>query len=280
VPADPVAFGRLPGVGRYTAGAVLSIAFGRSLPVLDGNVARVFSRQFGMAVSVRDPLGARALWATAAMLVPMQRAGDWNQALMELGATICLPRSPLCQICPFSRTCLARREGRIDELPPMAPRRATVRVRRAIALVESRGRWLVERLSGGLLEGMWEPPGVELSGDESAAAALSAKLRGLGILAPITDSGRRVKHTITHRRIEVELWRAGAVRDAKPARRVRGTGREPGGDSRAAWVAGYDRAYALTSLARKALGQERVSGTAPSRRPSSVSRSASRRCSS
>ena len=206
VPADPASFARLPGVGRYTAGAVQSIAFGHPLPVLDGNVARVFSRLFGLPVSVRAPAGARTLWALAESLVPMRNPGDWNQALMELGATVCLPRGPKCGKCPLARTCVARREGRIDELPPVVERRATVKLRRAIALVTWRGRVLVERLSGSLLDGLWEPPGVELEDGEEAGPLLEARLRALGVRARLRDTGERVKHTITHRRIEVEVW--------------------------------------------------------------------------
>jgi len=209
VPRDVESFHRLPGVGRYTAGAVLSIAFGNPLPVLDGNVARVLSRLFGIAAAFRDPRGARTLWERASTLVPMRDPGTWNQALMELGATICTPRSPRCEVCPVAPTCRARIEGRIAELPPAPQRRATVRVRRAIALIEWRGRWLVEQLEGPLLRGMWEPPGVTLEADEPAEPRLREKLRALGVSAlRLADSGERVKHTITHRRIEVEVWRA------------------------------------------------------------------------
>jgi A/G-specific adenine glycosylase len=218
VPSDPESFGKLPGIGRYTAGAVLSIAFGRALPVLDGNVARVFARAFGRAVSVRDPAGARELWALAGSLVPMRDPGGWNQALMELGATICTPAAPRCGLCPLAGRCRALAEGRVDELPPVATRRATVKLRRAIALVEWRGRWIVERRAGELLEGLWEPPGVELAAGAAAGRALSARLRALGVRAKLADSGERVRHTITHRRIEVEVWRGRA--SAAPARRA------------------------------------------------------------
>lgn len=243
VPADVEDFQRLPGVGRYTAGAVLSIAFGNPLPVLDGNVARVLSRVDGLAVSYRDPRGARTLWDRASTLVPMRDPGAWNQALMELGATICTPRSPRCEDCPVARVCRARIEGRVAELPPAPKRRATVRVRRAVALVEWRGRWLVERLSGPLLDGMWEPPGVELEEEEPAGAPLREKLRALGVAgARLADTGERVKHTITHRRIEVEVWR-GVVREKpRPA------------PARTTFVARDGSGVAITALAKKALG--------------------------
>ena len=241
VPGDVESFHRLPGVGRYTAGAVLSIAFGYPLPVLDGNVARVLSRYDGVAVSYRDPRGARTLWERASTLVPMRDPGAWNQALMELGATICTPRSPRCEECPVSGTCRAFLEGRVAELPPPLKRRATVGIRRAVALVEWRGRWLVERLSGALLDGLWEPPGVELEGEEPAGRALRGKLASLGITgARLADTGERVTHAITHRRIEVEVWR-GVVRE-KPRVAVRAALVDAGGSDRA-----------ITALAKKAL---------------------------
>ncbi len=213
VPDDPAAFARLPGVGRYTAGAVQSIAFGRPLPVLDGNVARVFSRWFALAESPRTPAGSRALWTVAESLVPMRAAGDWNQALMELGATVCLPRAPRCGACPVARSCRARRENRVAEFPPAAARRTSERVRRAVALVSRRGKWLVVRRAGALLEGLWEPPGVELANGDAAGARLAEALGGLGVKARLADTGLRVRHTITHRRIEVEIW-AGEARAA------------------------------------------------------------------
>src|SRR6185503_20273858 len=100
VPDDPEAFGALPGVGRYTTAAVLSICFDRPLAVLDGNVARVLSRLYALHESVRDPRGARRLWERAQALVPARNPGDWNQAVMELGAVICTPRAPRCGACP------------------------------------------------------------------------------------------------------------------------------------------------------------------------------------
>jgi len=124
VPDDPEAFGGLPGVGRYTTGAVLSIAFDRPLPALDGNVARVLSRLFALPATVREPRGARALWALAEALVPARGAGDWNQAVMELGATVCLPRAPRCEACPVRTMCLALAAAR--SRPCRRPPRAGV----------------------------------------------------------------------------------------------------------------------------------------------------------
>jgi len=117
--ADELA--ELPGVGRYTAGAIASIAFGRRAPVVDGNVARVLSRLAGLAGDVRSPVVSRRLWALAAEWIDAERPGDFNQALMELGETICVPRSPDCARCPVRARCAAHRQGRVAELP--TPRR-------------------------------------------------------------------------------------------------------------------------------------------------------------
>jgi A/G-specific adenine glycosylase len=226
VPDDPLAFGRLPGVGRYTTGAVLSIAFDRSLPALDGNVARVLSRLFALPATLREPRGARALWALAGALVPARGAGEWNQAIMELGATVCLPRAPRCPECPVRRRCRALALGRVDALPPAGPRRVPERVRRAVALIERGGRLLVVRREGELLGGLWEPPGVEIAGGRAPRRALGAALARLGLEVRLSPTRHVIRHTITHREIEVEVWRGRlrapaprACRFADPARR-------------------------------------------------------------
>ena len=238
VPGEPAAFARLPGVGRYTAGAVLSIAFDRALPVLDGNVARVLSRLRALPAAVREPRGAKALWALAAALVPRRRPGDWNQALMELGATVCLPRSPRCEGCPVRRWCRALSLGRVAAFPPMPARRVGEKVRQAVVLVERRGRMLVARREGPLLAGLWEPPGVELAPRRSARAALRARLAGLGLRARLAPAGQTIRYTITHRNITAEVWRG----------EVDGSVRLP---ARLRWVDPRRPGVALTALAKK-----------------------------
>ena len=248
VPSDPLVFGARPGVGRYTAGAVLSIAFDRPLAVLDGNVARVLARWNAMHVSHRDSQGSRQLWAVADSLVPMRRAGDWNQALMELGATVCLPRAPRCGECPVAVECRGLASGNPEAFPETPVRRAVTHLRRAVAIVERGGRTLVERREGALLAGLWEPPGVELESGARAGASLTARLRALGVRARLEDTGARVRHTITHRRIEVEVWRAAAEKPGAPAPRTAGR-------DRVRWIRGRERGIALTALARKVMGE-------------------------
>jgi A/G-specific adenine glycosylase len=238
VPDDPEVFAALPGVGRYTLGAVLSIGHGRALPLVDGNVARVFARWWARPWQVKRPADAKALWALAAEQLPARGAGEWNQALMELGATVCTPRAPRCGECPVSRHCRAFALGRVEAFPPAARRRATERVRRAVAWLERDGRVLVVRRRGALLDGLWEPPGVELAPGEDATRALAVLLRSLGIRATLADTGARVRHAITHRSIEVELWRG------------RPTGRM-GEDPTRRWAEPRSRELALTALTRK-----------------------------
>lgn len=243
VPARAQAFAALPGVGRYTLGAVQSIGFGARLPVVDGNVARVLARWSARPLQLKSSAGARALWELAGRLVAAPQAahapGDWNQALMELGATVCTPRAPRCGDCPVRRGCRAFALGRPDEFPPAAARRGRVRVRRAVAIVSRGGRLLVARREGALLERLWEPPGVELALGDSAAPALRARLASLGVRADLRDTGIRVRHVITHRAIEVELW-TGALRGP----------RRTGALLR--WTDPRTRELALTALSRRA----------------------------
>jgi A/G-specific adenine glycosylase len=245
VPGEPAAFARLPGVGRYTAGAVLSIAFDRALPVLDGNVARVLSRLRALPAAVREPRGAKALWALAAALVPARRPGDWNQALMELGATVCLPRSPRCAGCPVRRWCRALALDRVAELPPVPARRAGEKVRQAVVRIERRGLVLVARREGPLLAGLWEPPAVELAPRRAARPALRARLAGLGLAVRLSPTGRSVRYTITHRDITAEVWLGVLVGGARLPAGLR-------------WVDPRRPAVALTALARKVAGPRPV----------------------
>ena len=242
VPRDPESFGRLPGVGRYTTGAVLSLAFDRPLAVLDGNVARVYSRLFALNAAVRDPRGARRLWALADVLVPARGAGEWNQALMELGATVCLPRAPRCDACPVATLCRARASGRVDEYPPVIARRVPVVVRRAVALIERGGRLLMARREGPLLGGMWEPPGVDLRAGLPARVQLAEALARLGVRVRLAPTGRSVRHVITHRAITVKLWRGEPVGPQPRTAHLRRVSREGAG-------------LPLTALGRRLLGQ-------------------------
>ena len=184
----------LPGVGRYTAGAILSIAFEKPYAVVDGNVIRVFSRLFGLRGRAKDPAFVKEIWKRAAPLVPKAAPGDWNQALMELGATVCTPESPSCGACPVSGFCVAFKKGIQDELPLPEKRREPTPVRWTCLWIERGGKLLIWRRSDKerLLKNLW---GLPEEGRLPAAAG-----RKLGA----------VSHAITHHALTVEL-REGAL---------------------------------------------------------------------
>lgn len=186
----------LPGIGRYTAGAILSIAFGQRHPIVDGNIARVLARWRLLRGDPSSSIMRRRLWDLAAELVAGAAApGDLNQALMELGATVCTPVAPDCSSCPIRRDCRARIAGAQERIPPPRRRREPVVVRSAVALVTRDGRCLVRRRGRtGLLDGMWELPTFD-----DGTGGLSLR-RGARLAT--------VKHTITYRRMLVDVHRA------------------------------------------------------------------------
>jgi A/G-specific adenine glycosylase len=193
----------LPGIGRYTAGAILSIAFGRAEPILDGNVARVLSR-----VSLEeDP---RALWSLAARLVPRAAPGDFNQALMELGATVCTPRAPDCLACPIAAHCAARREGRQEELPRARKKAPSKIVEQVTVLVEKPGRLLLcQRPTAGLWGGLWEPPtGARLQGEAPLEAAARIVRASCGLTALALRPIDKFEHVLSHRRVRFAAFAA------------------------------------------------------------------------
>lgn len=196
----------VPGVGLYTASAVLSIAYGVPLPVVDGNVRRVLARLFAL----RGPRWRKdgPYYDKAEAVLDRDSPGDWNQALMELGATVCTPRQPACPVCPLRAQCRARELGQQERLPEGRARREPVAVTVAAAVVEKDGRvLLVRRAEGRLMGGFWEVPQTSL--ESQGLPDLARELRerhGLdvvpGALAVLA------RHAITFRRIRVEGYRA------------------------------------------------------------------------
>src|SRR5262249_12030343 len=134
---------RLPGFGRYTTNAVLSQAFDLSLPILEANSRRVLCRLLGERGDPRTGDVERSLWDAAAALLPRQRSGDFNQALMELGALVCTPEQPACARCPLRRSCIANRDGLQAQIPPSAPRRAPTQVSEVAIVLRQRDEVLV-----------------------------------------------------------------------------------------------------------------------------------------
>ena len=191
----------LPGFGRYTVGAVASIAFGRAVPLVDGNVARVLARLFGIQGAPGDTAREKRLWALAETLVEGERPGDWNQALMELGATVCRPEQPTCLLCPLRARCVALASGKVTQIPaPKVPAR-----RRALHLALAAARrgdavLLVRRDGTGLFGGLWELPGVECA-PGSEVEALRARWPEISVRAL-----GRVERTLTHRALTLEIF--------------------------------------------------------------------------
>jgi len=182
----------LPGVGRYTAGAILSIAFQKPFPLVDGNVIRVFSRLFGLKGRAKDPRFVGTMWPLAEKLMPKTNPGDWNQALMELGATMCTPDSPSCGACPVAAHCVAFKKGLQDMLPLPEAARKPVPVKWTCLWIEKDEKVLLWRRSEKerLLKNLW---GLPEAGRLAAAA------------------GRRLasaSHSITHHAMTVELREA------------------------------------------------------------------------
>jgi A/G-specific adenine glycosylase len=205
VPEDPNARRALPGVGRYTAGAIGSIAFEKPEPVVDGNVARVLSRLFRIDTPVGAGVTTKRLWNEASRLVPEERPGDFNQALMELGATVCTPRQAKCGECPLVRECEAHAHGQVEALPVAKPKRAPVSLNlSAVVVTAGRGAarklWLVKGDTA-LFGGLWGVPMSEGKPQDALKdTGLRARLRG--------GPAGEVEHLLTHRRLHVTIYRA------------------------------------------------------------------------
>lgn len=199
----------LPGVGRYTAGAVASIAFGRRAAILDGNVARVLSRWYAIKQPIDRPEVRDTLWRLALALVPAKHPGPFNEAMMDLGATVCLPRGPQCGQCPMARACQAKRLGLVEQIPMKAPRRPPQKVTHHVLAIRRDGRYLFQqRPDQGLWSAMWQMPTVEDLPQRSARGEhlrdwAIANLR-LNTLLPCRCGG--FAHQTTHRTIGFVVW--------------------------------------------------------------------------
>jgi A/G-specific adenine glycosylase len=215
LPADEAALRRLPGFGPYTAAAVASLAFGRPSPVIDANVRRVLMRVLGLR-GTADPKHDPVLKSFLDKVFPTDRPGDFNQALMELGALVCRGRSPQCLACPVRPACAAAREG-TQEIIPASKARRQERIEVVVAVIERDGRVLLqERPAGGLLAGLWEFPGGKVERDESLAAALRREVREeLGVEIEALRRLTTVRHSYT--RFDVTLHAYGCrIRGAAP----------------------------------------------------------------
>ncbi len=211
----------LPGVGRYTAGAIASIAFGIPAPVLDGNVARVLSRLLALEQPVDKPAGQRLLWGVAEDLVNPEDPSAHNQAMMELGALVCVPRSPRCPSCPLSEDCRARAQDQVERYPIKGPRRRPKKVRAVAGLLldAQRRMLLARRPEDGLLGGLWEVPGGDWPERVSAPAALEQVWRErVGVTIEVGERLGEVEHIFTHRKLRLVVHGI-EVTEGEPAAR-------------------------------------------------------------
>lgn len=232
----------LPGVGPYSAAAIGSIAFGLVEPAIDGNVERVVSRHLGIGGDPKRGQARKQVSMGARNLIHERRPGDSNQAIMELGATLCRPRMPLCPDCPLSPTCHAHHSGNAEAFPAARTRSAPTRVQRQVAVTQNQGRVLLFRRpdTSNLLTGMWELPWME--GQDRAELETRFADRYGGRWS-IGESLGRVRHSITHRSFDVEVL----------ATRME-AGEEVAEGQEAGWFTAHElEGLPMSSLVRKAL---------------------------
>ena len=209
LPSDVRSLLKLPGIGRYTAGAIASIAFGRSAPVLDGNVIRVFARVLDLDEDISQSATRERLWRVAAEWLPASGAGEYNQALMELGQRICRPRHPHCELCPIRSHCRARSAGTQESRPVRAKRPPTPHYDVTAGLIrDDRERLLIaQRPLDGLLGGLWEFPGGKVEAGECLAGCLKRELREeLAIEVDVNGLFAVVDHGFTHFKITLHAF--------------------------------------------------------------------------
>lgn len=200
---------KLPGIGPYIAGAVASIAFGRPEVALDGNVCRVLSRLLALDGDPRQMSVRRRLEEYARSIMPQDRPGPFNEALMELGATVCRPRRPRCDACPLSGDCQAHRRGQEEAFPTRIPRRTVPRYEVTAAVIRGPdGRFLLaRRKKDSFLGGLWEFPGGKREQGESLEECLARELQEeLGIEVAVGEHLVTLKHGYTHFRITLHAF--------------------------------------------------------------------------
>ena len=236
VPTSAADLRTLPGVGEYTAAAIASIAYGERVAAVDGNVARVIARLFGVTDDILSTRGKARVTAIACDLLSPGRPGDFNQAWMDLGSAVCTPVSPGCRQCPIRRDCDAASTGRTDSLPNRgADRDRTPRAQSLVVGAFARnGRILMrQRPPGGLWSNLWELPAIEVAGAKGHAEALRrlAAACGLDVTSEVTKIGT-LRHQLTHRSLTFHVYRREVPKGTRLRRR----------DTRHRWVTAAERA--------------------------------------
>jgi A/G-specific adenine glycosylase len=204
----------LPGIGRYTAGAICSIAYNQPVPIVDGNVVRVLARVFGIRGNARLPATQRKFWRISERIVnAASRCGSpeshcfrqANESLMELGATICLPRNPRCEACPIKRGCASSGRADVERLPNLGPRKTITRRHFLAFAIRHQQRWLVQRRPDGVVNGLlWEFPSLEVTGAD--ADAKHSSFACLGFKTSSLKKLCTIRHSITRYRIQLDVF--------------------------------------------------------------------------
>jgi A/G-specific adenine glycosylase len=198
---------KLPGIGRYTAGAIASIAFDADEPALDGNLKRVYTRLFDVDEPVDTSRGEKLLWIIARQNLPKGKSGDFNQALMDLGALICIPKVPRCLICPLMKHCKARENGTQQLRPVKKTKKSAPHYVHAAGVIIRKGKVLLaQRPSQGLLGGMWEFPNGRVEGDP-AEGLMEALCSGYSLKVQRKEALGVVQHAYTHFKVTVHVFR-------------------------------------------------------------------------
>jgi len=207
LPHSVDALRKLPGIGRYTAAAIASMAFGLDEPTLDGNIRRVYARLFNVDIPADSTEGEKLLWSLAADNLPKGKAGDYNQALMDLGATICLPKNPHCENCPLEKNCQARELGVQEARPVLKPKAEVPHHIHVAAVILQHGRVLLaKRPSRGLLGGMWEFPNGRVEANPARGLPKAIK-SGYSLDVCAGEALGVVNHAYTHFRVTVHAFR-------------------------------------------------------------------------
>jgi A/G-specific adenine glycosylase len=210
----------LPGIGRYTAGAIAAIAFGLDEPALDGNIRRVLARIFDVSQPARSPAGERRLWELVSAHLPTGRAGAYLQALMDLGSAICTPRAPDCPLCPVAEACQARILGIQEQRPVLEARPETPHYLVTAAVIRRGSEVLIaQRPPEGLLGGLWEFPGGKLKAGEDLAGCLQREIREeLGVEIEVGGWLGVFRHAYTHFRVTLHAFQCSREMETNPVR--------------------------------------------------------------
>jgi len=255
----------LPGIGPYTAGAIASIAFGKRVLALDGNAKRVYARLYAFEQRLDGREGEERISQLAQPLLPAKGAGTFNQAIMDLGATLCTPRTPACPLCPLNPFCHASAKGIQDRLPvPRKGRGLPHKDMTASVIINKAGKVLiVKRPEQGLLPGLWKLPGGERCGGGTLPEALERRvMEELGLTVKVLEPVTSVNHTFTHFRMTLHAFRA-RIRKGKP---------RPLTCARLAWVHPSDLSAYAFSKADRTIVQKALSSGAQAKAPTPKAR--------